>query len=90
MDEKRGLKGACAVKNTITTHYKDAAEISERDLKQLAQGVGVQVRKQTIELKKLGMARLKAEIELARRNFKKIVHNPCLSVGIEETANASH
>jgi len=45
-------------------------EISERDLKQLAQGVGVQVRQQTIELKILGMARLKAEIEKAHKNFK--------------------
>lgn len=46
------------------------AEISERDLKQLAQGVGVHVRQQTIELKTLGMARLKAEIEQTRKNFK--------------------
>lgn len=48
----------------------DQLEISERDLKQLAQGVGVHVRQQTIELKTLGMARLKAEIEQTRKNFK--------------------
>jgi hypothetical protein len=72
------------------TGDSDQIEISERDLSKLAQGVGIQVRKQTIELKKLGMVRLKAEIELARRNFKKIVHNSGLSVGIEETANATH
>ena len=48
----------------------DQIEITERDLKQLAQGVGVHVRQQTIELKTLGMARLKAEIEQTRKNFK--------------------
>jgi ribosomal protein L12E/L44/L45/RPP1/RPP2 len=52
------------------TAGNDQLEISERDLKQLAQGVGVQVRQQTIELKTLGVARLKAEIEQARKNFK--------------------
>lgn len=54
-------------KKTVVTNH---IEISERDLKQLAQGVGVHVRQQTIELKTMGMARLKAEIEQTRKKFK--------------------
>lgn len=52
------------------TVVSDQTEISERDLKKLAEDVGVQVRKQTIELKILGNIRLKAAIEQAHKNFK--------------------
>lgn len=52
------------------TGDSDHAEISERDLSKLAQDVGVQVRKQTKELKALGNIKLKAAIEQARKNFK--------------------
>lgn len=52
------------------TGDSDQIEISERDLSKLAKDVGIQVRQQTLELKKLGMARLRAEIALTHKNFK--------------------